>query len=272
MPFPMPNLQFTARPARRRLGASAWLISALALLMAGCGADPKKIDANKSVDQLYEEARTEATTGSYDRAAKLYERIEGLGAGTVMAQQAQLEQAYLQLKLGEKAQSLATIDRFLRLHPASPAADYAYYLQGVVNFNDDLGLFGGAAKVDLSERDQQAARDAYQSFRQVVERFPQSKYAPDARVRMDYIVNSLAAYEVHVARYYYQRGAYVAAANRAQQAVQDFRGVPAAEEALYLMAASYERLGLDSLRDDAMRVLKQSFPNGAWTAKGLPGR
>lgn len=256
---------------RRILESARWrglALASLALVLAACGSTPKDKDDNKTPGQLYEEAREEASSGSYDRAEKLFEKLEGAAAGTLLAQQAQIEQAYLQFKQRENAQALATLDRFLRLHPTSPAADYAYYLQGLINFNDDLGLFSGLSKVDLSERDQQAARDAYQSFKQVVERFPESKYAADSQVRMNYIVNSLAAYEVHVARYYFQRGAYVAASNRAQQAVQDFRGVPAAEEALYIMAASYDRLGLNDLRDDAQRVLKQNFPNSRWLSRG----
>ena len=159
------------------------------------------------------------------------------------------------------AQALATLERFIKLHPTSPALDYALYLQGLINFNDNLGLLGNLASQDLSERDQQASRDAYQSFRQLVEQFPQSTYAEDARTRMSYIVNSLAAYEVHVARYYLRRGAYVAAANRAQQAVQEFQRSPSTEEALIIMAQSYDRLGLVELRDDAERVLKANYPN-----------
>ena len=150
----------------------------------------------------------------------------------MLAQQAQIERAYYLWKSGEKAQALSTLERFIKLHPTSPALDYALYLQGLVNFNDNLGLLGSLASQDLSERDQQASRDSYQSFRQLTEQFPQSTYAEDARMRMNYIVNSLAAYEVHVARYYLRRGAYVAAANRAQQAVQEFQRSPSTEEAL----------------------------------------
>ena len=144
----------------------------------------------------------------------------------MLAQQAQIERAYLLWKTGEKAQALSTLERFIKLHPTSPALDYAIYLQGLINFNENLGLFGNLASQDLSERDQQASRDAYQSFKQLVEQFPQSSYADDARLRMNYIVNSLAAYEVHVARYYFRRGAYVAAVNRAQQTVQEFQQSP----------------------------------------------
>ena len=257
--------------ARRRPSGHRVLLAcglSLATLLGACGSDPKKLSENNDVGKLYEEAREEAAAGANDRAIKLYERIEGLAAGTLLAQQAELERAYLHFKQRESAQALAAVERFLKLHPTSPAADYAYYLQGLINFNDDLGLFGRAAGVDLSERDQQASRDAYQSFKQLVEQFPDSKYAEDARVRMDYTVNALADYEVHVARYYLKRGAYVAAANRAQQAVQDFQNVPVTEEALYLMASSYDRLGLVQLRDDTMRVLKKNFPASAWLNRG----
>ena len=157
----------------------------------------------------------------------------------------------------------------MKLHPTSPALDYALYLQGLVNFNDNLGILGNLSRQDLSERDQQASRDSFQSFKQLVEQFPQSVYAEDARVRMNYIVNSLAGYEVHVARYYFRRGAYVAAANRAQQAVQEFQQSPSAEEALYIMVQSYDRLGLNELRDDADRVLRKSFPNTAIHTDGV---
>ncbi|MEY8875913.1 MAG: outer membrane protein assembly factor BamD, partial [Leptothrix sp. (in: b-proteobacteria)] len=153
--------------------------------LLACASDPK--DSEKNVAKLYEEARAEADAGAYDRAIKLYERLEGLAAGTLLAQQAQLERAYLHYRQNEKAQALAIIERFLKLHPTSPAADYAYYLQGLINFNDDLGLFGSIVKQDLAERDQQAARDAYQSFKQLVERFPESTYARDSRIRINYI-------------------------------------------------------------------------------------
>ena len=228
--------------------------------LAGCDTTPRDETARWTPERLYTEAREEASAGNLDRATRLYERLEGRAAGSVLAQQAQIERAYLLWRNGEKAQALSTLERFIKLHPTSPAVDYALYLQGLVNFNDNLGILGNLASQDLSERDQQASRDAYQSFKQLIEQHPQSSYAEDARLRMNYIVNSLAAYEVHVARYYYRRGAYIAAVNRAQQAVQEFQQSPSAEEALHIMVLSYDRLGLTELRDDADRVLKRSFP------------
>lgn len=249
---------------------AAWGAALALALAAGCSSTPTKDEtAGMSAEKLYAEAKDEAAAGNYERAIRFYERLEGRAAGTLLAQQAQLELAYAYHTSGEKAQALATLDRFIRLHPASPALDYALYLRGIVNFNDNLGLFGKMSRQKLSERDQQAAKDAYQAFRQLVDQFPNSRYAEDARLRMNYIVNSLAEYEVHVARYYYRRGAFVAAANRAQQAVQDYQRSPAVEEALYLMMLSYERLGLTQLRDDATRVLKTSFPDSSFLKDGL---
>jgi outer membrane protein assembly factor BamD len=253
---------------RRRVSAASAMLLASAML-AGCGSTPKTPESQWGPERLYSEAKEEASQGNYERAGKLYERLEGRASGTVLAQQAQIERAYMLYKNGDKAQALSTLERFIKLHPTSAAIDYAYYLQGIINFNDSTGLFGGFTRQDLSERDQQASRDSYQSFKQLVDLYPQSLYAEDARARMNYIVNSLAGYEVHVARYYYRRGAYVAAANRAQQVVTEFQQSPSAEEALYIMAASYDRLGLNDLRDDAERVLHTSFPNSTIKAEGV---
>ena len=245
--------------ARLRLAVSA--ISIAAALLAGCASDGRDDTSRWTPERLYSEAKDEAASGNSEKAVKLLERLEGRAAGSMLAQQAEIERAYYLWKSGEKAQALQGLERFIKLHPTSPALDYAYYLQGLVNFNDNLGLLGSLASQDLSERDQQASRDSYQSFRQLTEQFPQSQYADDARQRMNYIVNSLAAYEVHVARYYLRRGAYVAAANRAQQAVQEFQRSPSTEEALVILAQSYDKLGMTELRDDAVRVLQTNFPN-----------
>lgn len=222
-----------------------------------------------STDKIYTEAKDEFSSNNFDKAATLYEKLEGRAAGTPLAQQAQLEKAFVHYKAGEPAQAVATLDRFMKLHPASPAIDYALYLKGLVNFNDNLGILGSLSQQDLSERDQKAAKESFEAFRELSTRFPDSRYAPDSRLRMTYIVNSLAQYEVHVARYYFTRGAYVAAINRAQTAVTEYRDVPAVEEALFILTQSYDKLGLSDLRDDARRVMEKTYPQSEYLSKGF---
>ena len=259
-------------PGRKPAGVPAVLIAlAVAGALSACGSTPNDESAGWTTEKLYAEAREDIRSGNNDRAIRLLERLEGRAAGTLLAQQAQLDRAHLLYKTGERAQALAVLERFIRLNPTSPAFDYALYLQGLSNFNDNLGVLSSVSRQDLSERDQQASREAWQSFRRLIQEFPQSRYAEDARLRMNYIVNSLAAYELHVARYYFRRGAFVAAANRAQKAVQEFQQSPTTEEALYLMAQSYDRLGLEPLRDDALRVLERNFPQSRFPTEGLRG-
>lgn len=239
------------------------------LLLAACSTVEEDKTANWSPNRIYAEARDELNAGAYDKAVPLLEKLEGRAAGTPLAQQAQLEKAYAHYKAGEQAQAMATLDRFMKLHPASPAIDYALYLKGLVNFNDNLGLFSFISRQDLSERDQKAAKESFESFRELVTRFPDSRYTPDARARMTYIVNSLAQYEVHVARYYYTRGAYVAAINRAEAALADYREVPALEEALFILMRSYDALGMTQLRDDSRRVLEKTYPASEYLTQGF---
>ena len=234
------------------------------VVLTGCSSTPTDVTAQWSPERIYQEARDEINLGAWDKAIAYLEKLEGRAAGTVLAQQAQIEKAHAQYRNGDKIQAIATLDRFMRLHPTSPGMDYAMYLKGLVNFNDNLGLFSFVTRQDLSERDQKAARDSFEAFRELVTRFPDSRYAQDARQRMTYIVNSLAAYEVHVARYYASRGAYTAAINRAQVAITDFQGVPAVEEALALLVHAYDALGMTTLRDDARRVLEKNYPQSAF--------
>lgn len=253
--------------AMPRISRPALAIIFTAGLLSGCSSTKEDPTANWTPDRIYTEARDEVQAGGFDKAVPLFEKLEGRAAGTPLAQQAQIEKAYAQYKAGDKEQAHATLDRFIRLHPASPAIDYALYLKGLVNFNDNLGMFAWLSRQDLSERDQKAAKDSYQAFSELVTRFPASRYAPDARQRMTYIVNSLAQYEVHVARYYYSRGAYVAAIARAQTALSDYQGVPASLEALDILINSYDKLGMNDLRDDAKRVREGNFANAADATK-----
>lgn len=248
---------------------AAWSAGlAVSALLSACGG--LNVDKTEawSPNKIYSEAKDEVSSGAYDKGIALYEKLEGRAAGTPLAQQAQLEKAYAHYKANEPAQAIATLDRFMKLHPDSPAMDYALYFKGLINFNEDLGLFGNLARQDLSERDQKAAKESFESFKELVTRFPDSKYSGDARARMTYTVNSIANYEVHVARYYYKRGAYVAAIGRAQTALNDYQNVPAAEEALFILVQSYNALGMKELRDDAKRVMEKNYPQSEYLSQG----
>ncbi len=241
-----------------------------ALLLAGCGLLPGQVDetAGWSAQKIYAEAKDALNDGAYDRAIKLFERLEANYPYGRFAQQAQLEVAYAHYKSNEPALAIAAAERFIRLHPNHPHVDYAFYLKGLATFNEDLGLLGGLSNQDLSERDPKGAQESFDTFKELVTRFPDSRYAADSRQRMQYLVNSLAAHEVHVARYYFRRGAYVAAINRAQIAITDYPGAPATEEALVLLVRSYDALGMTELRDDADRVLRLNFPESVYLAGG----
>ena len=243
-------------------------IGMLALALTACSTTPVDPTAGMSPNQLYAEAKDQMANGQWDKAIPFLEKLEARAAGTPLAQQAQIDKAYAHFKAQEPAQALATLDRFIRLHPSSPALDYAMYLKGLINFNDDLGMFSSLTRQDLSERDQKAAKESFEAFRALVNRFPDSRYAAEARQRMNYIVSSLAQYEVHVARYYYRRGAYLAAVNRAQTALSEYQNVPALEEALFIIYKSYDAMGMTQLRDDARRVLEQSYPQSEFLTQG----
>ena len=244
----------------------------LALLLAGCSTTTEDKTVSWSPNKIHSEAKDEMSSGAYDKAIPLLEKLEGRAAGTPLAQQAQLEKAYAQYKSNEQAQAIATLDRFIKLNPASPAVDYALYLKGLVSFNDNLGILSALGRQDLSERDQKAAKDSFEAFRELTTRFPESRYTPDARQRMTYIVNSLAQYEVHVARYYYERGAYVAAVSRAKSAIADYKDVTATEEALYILVRSYDALGLTQLRDDTRRVMDATYPQSSLPQTGFKAK
>jgi outer membrane protein assembly factor BamD len=244
-------------------------LATVLLVLAGCASNKEDKTAGWSPNRIYAEAKEEMNSSAWDKAVPLLEKLEGRAAGTPLAQQAQLEKAYAQYRGGETAQAISTLDRFMKLHPSSPGLDYALYLKGLVNFNDNLGAFAWLTRQDLSERDQKAAKESFEAFKELAARFPDSRYAPDARARMTYIVNSLAQYEVHVARYYYNRGAYVAAINRAQSAIADYQTVPAHEEALYLLVRSYDALGMAQLRDDSRRVLEKNYPGSEYLTQGF---
>jgi outer membrane protein assembly factor BamD len=234
------------------------------LLLPGCGTfsdmftretEPK----NMTVEQLYRRAKEAMSNQNYAEAIKLYETLESRFPYGVQAQQAVLDTAYAHYKLGERPQSVSASERYIKQFPNGEGADYAYYIKGLANFVEDLGLLSFIATQDLSERDQKSARESYATFKLLTEKFPSSKYANDAQLRMRYLVNALSQNESHIARYYFNRGAYQAAINRAQNSLTNFPNTPANEEALAIIVQSQRALGNAQVATDSERVFKATF-------------
>src|SRR5947199_6966587 len=249
----------------RSLLASAFLAASLVML-SGCGSLTSSEDETVgwSAQRLYGEAKDAMASRDWAKAIKHLEKLEARYPYGRYAQQAQLEVAYCQWKDGERASAIAAADRFIKLYPNHPSVDYAWYLKGLVNFYELSGALSWLTTPDMSDRDPKAARDAYFAFKEVVTRFPESRYAEDSKARMRFLVNALASNEVHVARYYMKRGAFLAAANRVQFAIRNYPQAPAIEEAVYLLARAYDSLGMTDLRDAADRVMHTNFPDSRY--------
>ena len=252
------------------------IVLALGLVLGslnGCGLLPEEKDVTGtwSVERLYNTGREAMQEGNYLRAIKMFESLESRFPYGAYAQQSLLQLAYSNYKLGEMAAAVSAADRFIKQYPNHQNVDYAHYLKGLANFNDDFGFLTWVAAQDLAERDPKTLRESYNAFRDLIAKFPESRYAADSRARMNFLVNALATGEVHVARYYYNRGAYVAAASRAQSALITYPSAPATEHALWLMVSSYDRLNMSDLRDDAKRVLEKNFPKSAYLTATTSG-
>ena len=244
----------------------------LGVLVAACGVFSADSDETKgwSAQKLYSEAKDKLNNRDYEPAIKYYEKLESRYPYGRYAQQAQLEIAYAYFKDNEPAQAVRAAERFIKLHPNHPNVDYAYYVKGLANFTEDSGWTSYVSGQDLTERDPKAAREAFDSFKELVNRFPESRYASDSIARMGYLVNALAAHEIHVARYYIKRRAFVAAANRAQFSLKQYPQAPANEEGLVILVKAYDALGLKDLRDDAERVMVTNFPNSPYLKGRTP--
>jgi outer membrane protein assembly factor BamD len=242
-------------------------------VLAGCGATKGNVDptAGWSAERLYKQAREDVSGARWSDARTNLEALEARYPFGIYAQQALMDQAYVNWKDEEPEQARAAIDRFMQQYPNHVGTDYMLYLKGLLSFTPPSAILSNITKQDPSERDPKGLRASYEAFNELIQRYPDSRYTPDARKRVAWLVNTIAENEVHIARYYYERGAYIAAANRAQTVVVDFEGAPVAEKALYIMMLSYDKLGLNDLRDDAKRVLDQNFPNSRLYAEGLEG-
>jgi outer membrane protein assembly factor BamD len=202
---------------------------------------------------------------SYSRAVTLYEALEARYPFGDYAPQAQINVAYAYYKNDDPEAAIAAADRFIKTHPRNPNVDYAYYLKGLVNYNRGIGFIDRFLPTDSSQRDPGNARDSFDNFQELMRRFPNSQYVPDAKQRMTALRNNLGMYEIHVADFYMRRKAYEAAVNRANYVLKEFPRTPAIPVALQIMADGYRKLGLEDMAADADRVFKLNYPNGAPT-------
>ena len=242
------------------------LLLAAAAGCASVGQDDETV--GWSAQRLYGEAKDAMTAKDWPKAVRYFEKLEARFPYGRYAQQAQLEVAYAHWKDDDRALAVAAADRFIKLYPNHPNVDYAYYLKGLINFNELSGMLNWLTSPDMTDRDPKATREAFDAFQEVVTRFPNSRYAEDSAARMRYLVNALASHEVHVARYYMKRGAFLAAANRAQYAVRHYPQSPAIEEAVFILVKAYDALGMDDLRDAADQVMRKNFPQSDYLTRG----
>jgi outer membrane protein assembly factor BamD len=237
----------------------------LFLAIAGCASLEEDPTKGWTAQRLYTEGKAALANKEYTTAIQYFEKLEARYPYGPFAEQAMLETAYAYYKSDEMVSAIAAANRFLRTHPTHPHADYAYYLKGLASFDEERSslekIFGAG---DPSKRDPKALRDAYDAFREVATRFPQSRYAEDSRKRLVYLQNAMAMSEIHAARYYYSRGAYVAAVNRTKGVIENYQRTPAVEEALGLQALSYRALGMEDLQNDTRRVLEKNFPESRY--------
>lgn len=217
-----------------------------------------------TADKLYVEARDNLNEGNYETARDYYQKLEARYPYGRYSQQAQVETAYSYFKEGEPQQAIAVCDRFLRQYPEHPLSPYALYIKGIATLDEDEGWMSYLTRQDLSKRDAKAARDAFDIFKELVLRFPNSRYARDARERMHELVEAQAKYEINTAKYYYVRDAYIAAINRAENVLLNFQTSPQAEEALIIMRDSYNKLGMDDKAADIQRILDANKNRGSY--------
>lgn len=248
------------------------IISCFVIALQGCESLGGARDKDSATDKEYagwdaakfhKEAEGAMESKNYQKAIKLYETLESRYPFGEYAAQTQMEIAYAYYKNDDPEAAVAAADRFIKVNPRNPNVDYAYYLKGLVNFNRSIGFIERFLPTDASQRNPSNVKDSYKNFQELIRRFPESQYTPDAKQRILSLKNNLAMYEVHVARFYMKRKAYIAAANRAGYVVKEFKRTPAVPAALLVMQEAYTKLEMTELAADAGRVYKENYPNGA---------
>ncbi|GGW71657.1 outer membrane protein assembly factor BamD [Alishewanella tabrizica] len=241
------------------------LIILMSITLSACAGKPKpeQVNPSQTAQGQYQQAKDVLDAGLYNRAIELLKAVESRFPFGPLARQVQLDLIYAYHQAGDLPQALASIDRFIRLNPNQPDLDYVYYMRGLTNLKADENAFQEFFGIDRSDRDLSSTRQAFEDFKILLNSYPQSKYAADAKQRMVIIKDQLARHELLVADYYLRRGAFLAAANRGKYVVEFYRDSPLVEQALVIMVESYEKLGLDKLKTDTEQVLRLNFPQNS---------
>jgi outer membrane protein assembly factor BamD len=250
----------------KRGGVVALCCVLLAISVSGCAAHREKVAKKATPESLYKKAHHELETYSLNAAIKTYEALTARFPFTDEARQARLDIIYAYYRAGEGESAIDAAETFIRENPTHPRVDYAWYVKGLVDFEHQPNAIERLFRADLSKRPPSNARKAFAAFKTVVEQYPKSEYAPDSLQRMVYLRNRLASYEVHVARYYYKRGAYVAAAQRARGAIEQYDGAPAIRDALGILIECYDKMNLAVLATQARQVYEVNYAADTRTA------
>lgn len=238
-------------------------LAACAVLLGACAGNDEIQTEIQSLTEAYEKAQDYVAGGNFARALLIYEAIQARYPFSDLSRQIQLEMMYAYYKANRKEEAVESADAFMRENPIHPRVDYALYIKGLAYFEQDAGMLERRFRKDVTVRPPKDVDQSYDAFRRLIERYPASEYAADAEQRLIFIKNRLSAYHNHVADWYLRRGAYVAALNRAQQALENYNGAEGNERSLEIMAAAYEELGMDDLAADTRRVLATNFPNSS---------
>lgn len=237
----------------------------LTLILNSCGLFSDDEDADEfrglsSEEQFYRRALEQLNSRNIQGAISTYQALESRFPFGKFAEQAQIEIVYAYYENNDTEAARAAADRFIRLHPDSKNVDYAYYMKGLSSFSDGGGIFSRFLPIDETKRDPGRAEESFSDFAQMLALYPDSEYAADARARMVFLRNNLAGYEIHVANYYLDRKAYVAALRRGQYVVENFQGTPAVADGIAIMIECYLRLGLNDLADTSLKLLTTNYP------------
>lgn len=240
------------------------LVVGAMISLTGCSSSDNEeqvVLANMGAQQLYEKAKTSMEAGNFSNAAATLSALDSRYPFGPLSHQVQLDLIYSYYKSGKTEETLATVDRFIRLNPNHSDIDYAFYMRGLTNMESDSNLFQELMNIDRADRDPAKSREAFNDFRRLIQQYPNSKYAADARKRMLHIKERLARYEIAIARFYMRREAFVAAANRGRYVIEHFPDSTQVQQALEIMVSSYDQLGLEELKQNAMKTLKLNYPD-----------